>query len=123
MKNDISISGTWGDIVLMCNYRHEEPVEMALQQGPSSLFYACPKYKTENRTEDERACNNRLNLVDFENMLKHLDGIRCDCELKNEKTVLANYQWKDKKGTEFKVLKHEGDMLTIGVVNWQAIRK
>jgi hypothetical protein len=121
--SDISIKGTWGDIALVCTHRHAEPVPMTLQQGPTSLFYACPKYREENREEGERACNNRLSLEDFEKMLAHLDGIRRDSEMANEKPILKNYEWKDRKGTMYKVLEHKENTLTVGLVNRRAINK
>jgi len=119
----VSITGSWDDIALMCTYRHEKPVRMQIKEGPLSLFYACPKYQAENRSEGEPACNNRLNLNDFEKMLAHLNDMRRDAELRNEKLSLKNYRWKDRKGTEFTVLSHEKDKITVGVANWQAIRK
>lgn len=30
--------------------------------GPASLFYACPKCHSENRSKRERACSNRLSI-------------------------------------------------------------
>lgn len=30
--------------------------------GPASLFYACPKCHSENRSKRERTCNNRLSI-------------------------------------------------------------
>jgi hypothetical protein len=123
MSNEISITGTWGDITLVCTHRHVKPVEMVLQQGGTSLFYACPKYRAENREPDERACNNRLSLEDFEKMLGHIDEIRRDCEMNSEKPVLTHHAWKDRKSTEYTVLEHKGDAMTIGVFNKRAINK
>lgn len=66
------IKNLWKHITLTCGNGHTEEVVMDLKQGPLSLFYACPKYYPENRKEKERACANRLNLVDFEKMLDHM---------------------------------------------------
>ena len=64
-QNPQMITGSWDDITLVCGNTHDEPVNMVLQEGPSSLFYACPKYHRENRSEGERTCNNRLSIDDF----------------------------------------------------------
>jgi hypothetical protein len=56
-------------------------------------------------------------------MLNSLDKIRRDSELNNEKVNLKNFKWKNRKGAEFIVLKHERDKLTVGVINKRAINK
>lgn len=71
-QNPQMITGSWGDITLVCGNTHEQPIEMVLQEGPASLFYACPKYHSENRSEGERACNNRLSIDDFFKALEAL---------------------------------------------------
>lgn len=120
--NKNMITGSWGDVTLVCEHRHEHPIEMVIQEGPSSLFYACPKYRPENRSADERACNNRLNLVDYTNMLEHIHEKIIDAALNDEILHLENYKWKDRKGTEYKVLKQDGDKMTISVLNNKAIK-
>ena len=117
------ITGTWEDVRLLCGYRHEEPVEMDIKEGPSSLFYACPKYYAHNREPDERACNNRLNLVDYEKMITHIDGLRYEAEMRGEIINLKGYTWKTTKGIEYRVLIHEYNKLEISVVNKIAINK
>lgn len=94
---------------------------MVLQEGPASLFYACPKYHSKNRSEGERACNNRLSIGDFFKALEALYGKIIEAELQDERLQLTNYEWKDRKGTRYKVLKQEGDKLTISVYNKKAI--
>jgi hypothetical protein len=120
-KQQVTITGTWDSVKLMCTHRHKEPVPMEIKQGPSSLFYACPKYYPQNRDEDERACNNRLNLVDYERMLSHVNGLLRDAELNDEKVNLKSVKWKDAKGTLFEVLSHDGDGLVVSAVNKRAI--
>lgn len=116
------ISGTWGDIDLVCTHRHEEPVRMVIQTGPTSLFFACPKYDIANCVEGEPRCNNRLNLIDHDKLIVQLDKMRYEAEMKNEKIILTNYEWEIKsKGISFKVLSHEGDKLVVGMVNKMAI--
>lgn len=120
-QNPQMITGSWGDITLFCGNTHEQPVEMVLQEGPASLFYACPKYHSENRSEGERACNNRLSIDDFFKALEALYGKIIEAELQDERLQLTNYEWKDRKGTRYKVLKQGGDKLTISVYNKKAI--
>lgn len=115
------ITGTWDDITLVCSHRHEEPVPMVLQAG-KTLFYACPKYHLEQRDLTERACNNRLSLQDYTAMLSHLHQKIMDAEMADEQINLTNYTWHDRKGTVYKVLKHEGRKLTIDVYNRRAIK-
>ena len=113
------ITGSWDDVELVCRNRHSKPVKMIIQAGPSSLFYACPKYKEHD--DDERACNNRLSLNDYSKMLQHLHNLIVDAELSDEKVNLTNHTWKDKKGTKFKVLEHAGNKFVIEVANKRAI--
>jgi hypothetical protein len=118
------ISGTWDDIKLMCTHRHEVPIEMVIQKGPTSLFFACPKYYASNCADGEPRCNNRLNLVDHDKMIAHLDKLRYEAEMNNEKLILTNYDWDIKsKGIRYVVLSHEGDKLEVGMINKVAINK
>lgn len=66
------ITGSWDDITLVYVNTYDEPVEMVLQEGSASLFYACQKYHRKNHSEDEYACKNRLSIDDF---LKALEGM------------------------------------------------
>lgn len=120
-QNPQMITGSWDDITLVCGNTHDEPVNMVLQEGPTSLFYACPKYHRENRSEGERACNNRLSIDDFLKALASLHEKIIEAELRDERLQLTNYEWKDRKGTLYKVLKHEGNQLTISVYNKKAV--
>ena len=115
------ITGSWDDITLLCGNNHEEPVELVIQPGPSSLFYACPKYHAEYRSADERACNNRLSIEDFTKMLDHLHGVIIDAELNDQRIQLTNFNWKDRKGTVYKVINHNMDKLVISVYNKRAV--
>ena len=67
---DKTITGIWKDITIVCGC-HEQPVKMIIQEGPSSLFYSCPRYYPENRNENESACANRINLIDYEEMVNY----------------------------------------------------
>lgn len=120
-QNPQMITGSWDDITLVCGNTHDEPVNMGRQEGASSLFYACPKYHRENRSEGERACNNRLSIDDFLKALASLHEKIIEAELQDERLQLTNYEWKDRKGTRYKVLEHEGNKLTISVYNKKAV--
>ena len=85
------------------------------------FIFACPKYYPENRKEKERACANRLNLVDFEKMLDHMTekiekGMDQGIEVN-----LTGYQYRDRKGTQYTVLRHSKDDLKIEVLNRRAL--
>lgn len=107
---------------LVCIHGHNEPIEMVIKQGPSSLFYACPKYDMDNLIEGEKRCNNRLNLIDYTEMLQHLHNMLVEAELNDEVINLKNVSWTTKRGIFFKVLEHVGDKLVVGVENWKAIK-
>lgn len=115
------ITGSWDDVTLVCGHRHKEPIPMVIQNGPSSPFYACPKYREENREPGERACNNRLSFQDYTTMLNHLHKLLIEAELADEQINLLHYKWKDRKGTEFQVLEQNGRHLVIQVYNKKAI--
>jgi len=115
------ISGSWNDVTLVCAC-HDNPVEMVIQQG-QSLFYACPKYHAENREADERGCNNRLSMDDYMKMLEHLHGVLVEAEMRDERMTLTHYTWKDTKGTQYKVLRHDGNKMVISVLNKRAMNR
>lgn len=119
--NKPTIKGSWNDIQLVCCYRHKEPVPMIIQEGPLSPFYACPKYHEENRIEGERACKNHLSLKDYMKMMEHLHNKLVNAEMNDEKINLVNYTWKDRNGTEFKVLSQNDSHSVISVYNKRAI--
>ena len=115
------ITNSWQNTHLFCIYRHETPVEMVLQSG-QTVFYACPKYDLEQLGENERRCNNRLSIADFDKALEHIHQKLQEAEENDEFYNLTNYRWKTNKNIEFVVLKHEGDSIDLGVINWKAIR-
>jgi hypothetical protein len=95
---------------------------MEIQNGPHSLFYACPKYHPDNREPDERACSNRINLVDYEIMLKHLQDILTDAMMHDRQEDLTNHSWVY-KGIEFKVFEYTKDkIIKITMTNKKAVR-
>lgn len=117
-----AITGSWKMTKLFCIHNHEEPIEMIIKAGPSSLFFACPKYDLESLGEGERRCNNRLSMVDFTNMLDHFSDVLVESEMNDIQVDLTNMVWKNRKGIVFKVLKHTPGCLEVGVINMRAIR-
>lgn len=115
------IQNIWGMVEIYCNHRHEKPIKMEIQEGPHSLFYACPKYHPENRTADERACSNRINLIDYEAMINHVSDILMGSMLNNSQDNLTNYAWSS-KGIDFKIIEHTKDKIKILMTNKKAIR-
>ena len=65
---------SWNAVTLICgNHKGDQSHPMKLQQGPHSLFFSCPEYKSIYGDDHEgRSCNNRLTLVDYEKLLDYL---------------------------------------------------
>lgn len=114
-----TITNSWGDITLVCCNRHATMVPMQIESHGASPFYACPKYK--DHALNERACNNRLSLADYTAMLQHLHNIIVENELHDRCVNLTNYTWRDRKGTIYRVMSHEGNKMVISVLNKRAI--
>lgn len=121
MKNSVISLGSWETVKIYCGNGHKEPVEMVLQQGPYGPFYACPKYDLESLEAYEHRCNNRLTIADAEKLVNHLTNLIFDAEMEGRAVNLTNKTWKDPKGTEYRVLRHEKDNLEVAVVNHRAI--
>lgn len=100
------IKNIWDTIEVYCGNGHDKLVKMEIQQGPHSLFYACPKYHPENRHEGERACNNRINLVDYEKMIDHISSILIDAEMNGRVEYLTGHTWSS-NGIDFKIIAHD----------------
>lgn len=114
------ITNFWNTVDIVCGC-HNEHIPMNIQQGPHSLFYSCPKYYPQNREAGERACANRINLVDYEDMLKTLSNAISEGELNNEIVNLERHRW-SKKSIDFEVLSHSKDKITVSVKNKKALK-
>lgn len=119
MSQKYLINGIWADITLVCG-NHEKPIEMNIQQGPHSPFYACPKYFEENRKEDEHKCANRLNLIEFEKMIDHINEMICLEAMESNTICLKNHAWK-MKGIEYKILVHHEEKIVVQCINRPAL--
>ena len=115
------IDASWKNVTPICGCHENERIEMTIQEGPHSLFYACPKYHPENRAPGERACNNRINLIEYQKMLEKLMGEIAEADCMMGSVDLTNCTWKS-KGTEFKVLEHNGDKVTVSIKNIRAMK-
>ncbi len=116
------IKNLWKKIVLVCGNCHNEKIVMQLIQGPSSLFYACPKYHQQNRTKGELACPNRINLMDYEKMIDYFSARMEEALIMGYKENLTNVTWQYKKTITFKVLSHTEEELKISMYNKKAFK-
>ena len=117
------IQNLWQNIVLYCgNHEKEnELVKMTIQNGPSSLFYACPKYYPDNREVGEKACPNRINFVDFEKFVNHLSDIIEDANKNFETVGLTGHKWTYKTIT-FEVFSYKEDKIKVKMINKKALK-
>ena len=116
------IKNLWGRIELICGNHDTEDVVMDIKEGPSSPFYACPKYYPENRTSDERACVNRINMIDFEKMLDHVQDNILEMEAQGTQGNLLHQKWKY-KSIEFEIIGYDPHgKIKIKMINRKALR-
>lgn len=112
------IKNIWKNVDVVCgNHKDNNKIRLVPTQGKDSMFYACPKYRQENRESDERACPNRITLKDYEAMINHVSGL---IEENAGFINLTNHSW-NSKGIEFRVLKHNGDYIRISMLNKKAL--
>lgn len=116
------IQNLWQNISIYCgNHKNEEPVEMNVQTGPMSLFYACPKYYPGNRGEKEKACPNRINFVDFEKFVNHISEIIEEAMKNFETPGIDGYVWQYKSIT-FKVISYKENKIKVEILNKKALK-
>lgn len=116
-----TIDSAWGNVIPICGNHPGECVEMQVNQGPHSMFYSCPRYYPQNRGKDERACNNRINLIEYQKMVDKLMGFVAEAEVSGGSADLTNYSWTS-KGTDFKVIEHKGDKIKVEILNRRAMK-
>lgn len=112
----LKISNSWDKIIPLCPCHAGQRVVMTIQNGPSSLFYACPKYYPGNRTKEENACFNRINLIEYEKMVNKLMDQIARAELEMGSVYLTGFTWKE-KGILYRVVSHEGDRIEVEIKN------
>lgn len=120
------IRGSWENLKLLCGNHAVHPeraVEMELRADSRTMSYVCPCFEEKNRRKGELPCQNEIGIVDFEKMLDKVNSLIVDGDTAGEIMNLKNYEWKNRKGMIFKVMKHDGDLLEIEMVNKASIRK
>lgn len=116
------IKNFWKNITVICgNHGENTSIKMDLKQGPSSLFYSCPKYYPENRKPGEKACVNRVNLIDFQKIVEMMSEEIEQAESTGNRICLTNRVFKVRY-TEVTVLKHSKEHIVIKLLNKQAIK-
>lgn len=116
------IKGLWETTTLICGNHPNEEVEMTIRSGPTSLFYACPKYDADKRVQGEAPCFNRIALKEFEGMLDDLFALLTDDNGTSTVLNLKNHTW-TRKGIEYKVLQHTDKQIKVQVMNRRSIAR
>ena len=115
------IKGSWQNIRLVCgNHGNDYSHEMIIHQGREgmSTFYSCPCYRNIlNKEINGRSCNNRLNIIDYQNMLDTIMNERYDDN--GNETSLLGYKW-SKKGIDYSII-NEDKKITVVMLNKKAI--
>ena len=109
-------------IKVYCGNDHDELQELQLGDGIYQMFFACPRYHIENRDPNERACNNRISIDDYENMVTYISKLIEDAEMNGQVINLKNYKW-TKKNIEFKIIEHTKNSIKVLMKNKVAINK
>ena len=117
---------SWGNIKLICgNHGSDYTQEMELMQGPHSLFYKCPCYKSIYGSHDaladgERSCNNRLDLIKYEKLLDRIDN-----ETQSNPIETMNIQGLSFKqdGVEYTVLEQNDEQFKVLMLNRKAMTR
>ena len=112
--------GSWENVTLICgNHPGREDIEMQIHQGPHSLFYSCPEYKSiYGNKHDGKSCNNRLNLIDYTNLVDYMMDMIYD-DYGNKNYIIGHFY--KRNGVEYTVIKQEGDHIWVKVLNKKAI--
>ena len=112
------IKGFWETVTLTCGNHPGEEVQMEVRTGPTTLYYACPRYDPDKRTAGDPPCLNRITLKEFEGMLDDLFELLTGDD---GATVLnlTNHTW-TRKGIQYKVLSHTEKQIKVQVINRKA---
>lgn len=117
------VKNLWKNTKFYCGHGHEIPVEMTYKDGPASMFYSCPRYYVDKiNRPGERACANRLNFVDAENIIMIISDKITEAEKNAEQINLTNYEFDYKKKIHVKVLDYSVDGVKLEIVNRKALR-
>lgn len=117
------VKNLWGITKFYCGHGHEIPIEMVFKDGPSSMFYSCPRYYVDRiNRPGERACANRLNFVDAENIVTLISDKIIESEKNGEQINLKNYEFDYRNKVHVKVLDYSVDEMKLEIVNRKALR-
>lgn len=117
------IKNSWNQIELVCGAHGDDHSNiMQLKQGPHSLFYSCPQYRSiYGKDHSARSCNNRLTLVDYEKMLDFLME-KSESEDGLVEVDLTGFEWR-KNGVSYKVLEYKDGKFRVLMRNDKAMAK
>lgn len=107
------IQNLWAITKINCGC-HEKPIAMRLQNGPKSVFYACPEY--DKKYHGGTGCPNRVSTEIVEQILNILGEKIEEAEKNGEDLNLTNYKFTHKM-VECVVLKHSPFSLQITLKN------
>lgn len=118
------IKNLWSRITFCCINGHEHPIPFRVQAGKTN-FYACEKYFQENRTPEERACANRLNLDDAQGIVLKLSDLIEENDNIECRTDLTNYSFTyvgPRASILVKIVKYSEKEIILGILNETALR-
>lgn len=113
------IKNLWKNVKIYCG-RHEELVELVPNEKGSTLFYSCPKYYSMNREPNEKACANRISMMDYQMIVEHLGDVISMAEQNQEMINLTGHRWK-KKNIRCEVVDHENGEYKVKVINTKSL--
>lgn len=116
------IVNLWKNTSFYC-MNHDKPVKMEPRTGKKELFYACPKYYPENRSDNERACMNNMYTQDAQEAVCYVsDKIEQYTAEGIEPLCVIGETW-TKRDIDYTVLNYDNGKLKIGVLNRRALSK
>lgn len=110
------IQNLWS-ITKICCGCHDEPITMRLQNGPKSIFYACPEY--EKKYHGEKGCPNRVSTEIVEEIINLIGSKIEEAEQNGEELNLTNYRFTH-KAVECVVVKYSPFFIKISLKNKRA---
>mgnify|MGYP000125173154 CR=1 FL=1 len=124
----------WDRIILVCANHEGGDLPQMMPHAPASgnvsrilygeqtnMFYSCPRYYPENRSEGEPCCRNHISIKEYEGMLSYLDGLISRIEAQGGSIDIVGEKWKSKQGTEYKVVRQTAEHIYVSCVNRKAV--
>ena len=113
------IKNLWKNVKIYCG-KHKELVELVPNEKGSTLFYFCPKYYSMNREPNEKACVNRISMMDYQMIVEHLGDVISMAEQNQEMINLTGYRWK-KKNIRCEIANVEDGIYYVKAINAKAV--